>query len=69
MKKQYQLVDNDDEIIDSSSENDGRLEEIADNLEFETRVVMVMVKDDYEAQNLYGYYYSHSLRNNSMQGK
>lgn len=49
MKKQYQLVDNDDEIIDSSSENDGRLEEIADNLEFETRVVMVMVKDDYEA--------------------
>lgn len=46
--KQYQLIDNDDTIIDSSSENDGRLEEVADNLEFETRVVMVMIKDNYE---------------------
>ena len=48
MKKQYQLIDNDDEIIDVSNENDGRLEEIADNLEFETKVVMVLIKDDYE---------------------
>lgn len=46
--KQYQLIDNDNTIIDSSSENDGRLEEVADNLEFETRVVMVMIKDNYE---------------------
>lgn len=45
--KQYQLIDNDNTIIDSSSENDGRLEEVADNLEFETRVVMVMIKDNY----------------------
>ena len=44
--KQYQLIDNDDTIIDSSSENDGRLEEVADNLEFETRVVMVMIKQE-----------------------
>ena len=49
MKKQYQLVDSDDTIIDSSNENDGRLEDLADNLEFETKVVMVLVKDDYEA--------------------
>ena len=55
MKKQYQLVDNDDTIIDSSNENDGRLEDLANNLEFETKVVMVLVKDNYEAQNLYGY--------------
>lgn len=48
MKKQYQLIDNDNEIIDVSNENDGRLEEIADNLEFETKVVMVLIKDDYE---------------------
>ncbi len=48
MKKQYQLIDNDDEIIDVSNENDGRLEELADNLEFETKVVMVLIKDDYE---------------------
>ena len=48
MKKQYQLIDNDDEIIYVSNENDGRLEEIADNLEFETKVVMVLIKDDYE---------------------
>ena len=48
MEKQYQLVDNDDQVIDSSSENDGRLEEIADNLEFETKVVMALIKDDYE---------------------
>ena len=48
MKKQYQLIDNDDEIIDVSNENDGRLEEVADNLEFETKVVMVLIKDDYE---------------------
>ena len=46
--KQYQLVDNDNTVIDSSNENDGRLEEIADNLEFETKVVMVLIKDDYE---------------------
>ena len=48
MKKQYQLIDNDDEIIDLSNENDGRLEELADTLEFETKVVMVLIKDDYE---------------------
>ena len=48
MKKQYQLIDNDDEIIDVSNENDGRLEELADNLEFVTKVVMVLIKDDYE---------------------
>ena len=48
MKKQYQLIDNDDEIIDVSNKNDGRLEELADNLEFETKVVMVLIKDDYE---------------------
>ena len=48
MKKQYQLIDNDNEIIDVSNKNDGRLEEIADNLEFETKVVMVLIKDDYE---------------------
>ena len=48
MKKQYQLIDNDNEIIDVSNENDGRLEELADNLEFETKVVMVLIKDDYE---------------------
>ena len=48
MKNQYQLIDNDDEIIDVSNENDGRLEELADNLEFETKVVMVLIKDDYE---------------------
>ena len=48
MKKQYQLIDNDDTVIDVSNENDGRLEEIADNLEFETKVVMVLIKDDYE---------------------
>jgi len=48
MKKQYQLIDNDDTVIDVSNENDGRLEELADNLEFETKVVMVLIKDDYE---------------------
>ena len=48
MKKQYQLIDNDNEVIDVSNENDGRLEEVADNLEFETKVVMVLIKDDYE---------------------
>lgn len=48
MKKQYQLIDNDDEIIDVSNENDGRLEELADNLEFETKVVMVMIKSSNE---------------------
>ena len=48
MKKQYQLIDNDNEIIDVSNENNGRLEEVADNLEFETKVVMVLIKDDYE---------------------
>ena len=48
MKKQYQLIDNDDEIIDVSNENDGRLEELADTSEFETKVVMVLIKDDYE---------------------
>ena len=69
MKKQYQLIDNDDEIIDVSNENDGRLEEIADNLEFETKVVMVLIKDDYEKQNLYGYNNSHSMWNNSTQGE
>jgi len=48
MKKQYQLVDNDDTIIDSSNENDGRLEDLANDLEFETKVVMVMIKDNHE---------------------
>lgn len=48
MKKQYQLIDNDDTVIDSSNENDGRLEDLADNLEFETKVVMVMIKDNHE---------------------
>ena len=48
MKKQYQLIDNDDEIIDVSNKNDGRLEEPADTVEFETKVVMVLIKDDYE---------------------
>jgi hypothetical protein len=47
--KQYQLVDNDDTIIDSSNENDGRLEDLANDLEFETKVVMVMIKDNHEA--------------------
>jgi hypothetical protein len=46
--KQYQLVDNDNTVIDSSNENDGRLEDLADNLEFETKIVMVMIKDNYE---------------------
>ena len=46
--KQYQLVDNDESVIDSSNENDGRLEEIADNLEFETKVVMVLIKENHE---------------------
>jgi len=49
MKKQYQLVDNDDTVIDSSNENDGRLEDLANDLEFETKVVMVIIKDNYEA--------------------
>ena len=44
--KQYQLVDNDESVIDSSNENDGRLEELADNLEFETKVIMVMIKTE-----------------------
>lgn len=48
MQKQYQLVDNDDKVIDTSNENDGRLEDLADNLEFETKVVMVMIKDNHE---------------------
>jgi hypothetical protein len=46
--KQYQLVDNDNTVIDSSNENDGRLEDLADNLEFETKIVMVMIKDNHE---------------------
>lgn len=49
MKKQYQLVDNDDTVIDSSNENDGRLEDLANDLEFETKVIMVIIKDNYEA--------------------
>ena len=46
--KQYQLVDNDNTVIDSSNENDGRLEDLANNLEFDTKVVMVMIKSDNE---------------------
>lgn len=48
MKKQYQLVDNDDKVIDSSNENDGRLENLANDLEFETKVVMVLIKENHE---------------------
>lgn len=48
MKKQYQLIDNENTIIDTSDENDGRLEDLADNLEFETKVVMVMIKSSNE---------------------
>lgn len=48
MKKQYQLIDNENTIIDTSDENDGRLEDLANNLEFETKVVMVMIKSSNE---------------------
>lgn len=48
MKKQYQLIDNENTVIDTSDENDGRLEDLADNLEFETKVVMVMIKSSNE---------------------
>lgn len=48
MKKQYQLIDNENTVIDTSDENDGRLEDLANNLEFETKVVMVMIKSSNE---------------------